>query len=131
MGSKKKWTGQKGSFGDTELPVAKVYPDRAARNKMLALGGALIAIVLGVVAFDELIGRGSLASNGPLSSNHAAFGDDCAHCRRPPARLQARARAQELLSPRPDPGALLRPLVRIQLGPSSRHLHDSPEPLTA
>ncbi len=86
MASKDKWTGQKGSFGDVELPVARSYPARAARNKMLLAGAALVAFALGAVVFDELVGRGALASNGPLSSDHAAFEGDCANCHDPELR---------------------------------------------
>ncbi|MFQ5524779.1 MAG: cytochrome c3 family protein [Thermoanaerobaculia bacterium] len=86
MSPKDKWTGQKGSFGESELPVANAYPPRPARNKMLLLGAALIGLVLGVIAVDEFMGRGSLSSNGPLSSNHAAFESECASCHDPEAR---------------------------------------------
>jgi hypothetical protein len=86
MSPKPKWTGQKGSYGETELPVAKAYPARRSGNGMLVLGAVLIALVLAWVAFDQIVGRGALWSNGPLSSNHAVLEDDCSNCHDPEAR---------------------------------------------
>ena len=43
--------------------------------------GALIAVpVAALFLVDAFAGRGTLVSNGPLSSNHALFGQDCATC---------------------------------------------------
>ena len=86
MSSKNQWTGQKGSYGDSNLPVAAAYPARLSRNRLLLTGAVMIALVLGLVVADRFLGRGALWSNGPLSSNHAALEDDCGNCHDPEAR---------------------------------------------
>ncbi|MCH7665233.1 MAG: cytochrome c3 family protein [Acidobacteria bacterium] len=86
MSPKKRSTGQKGSYGDTELPVAREYPERLSRNRMLFVGVALVTLVLALVAVDQYFGRGALSSNGPLSSNHAGLEEDCGNCHDPEAR---------------------------------------------
>ncbi len=48
------------------------------------LVGGLGVLVIGVVfVFNVAVQQGGLISNGPLSSNHAAFGTDCTTCHTP------------------------------------------------
>ena len=48
------------------------------------LVGGLGVLVIGVVfVFNVAVEQGGLISNGPLSSNHATFGTDCATCHTP------------------------------------------------
>ncbi len=77
---KNKGPGQKGTFAGIELPVSRRYVFPASRRPMLLIGAALGAGVLAFLLFDQLAGGGRFVSNGPLSSNHAAFGDDCGNC---------------------------------------------------
>ncbi len=75
--------GKKGRFGKFGFPVATRYPARR-RWMLLYLVGALGALVVAIVfAFDAAFSDGMFVSNGPLSSNHAGFGGDCASCHTP------------------------------------------------
>ncbi len=74
---------RKGSFGDLSLPVARAYVPTRSRNLLLLVGGLGGLVILAVFAFDVVVQRGTLISNGPLSSNHAVFGDDCSTCHTP------------------------------------------------
>ncbi len=71
---------EKGRFSKVGLPVAKSYIYPAGRNRLLlfGLGGALAAAAL--FGADAWLSRGELISNGPLSSAHASFEDDCQAC---------------------------------------------------
>lgn len=70
----------KGAFGDVRLPVAKEYVYPGSRNWMFIIGGVGALLIFGVFAFNTAIQKGTLISNGPLSSNHAGFGDQCSTC---------------------------------------------------
>ena len=74
---------QKGSFSDLQLPVAKAYVPTRSRNTMLWLGAGGGLAILAVFLFNITMQRGTLISNGPLSSNHAIFGEDCSTCHTP------------------------------------------------
>ena len=71
---------QKGFFSDVRLPVARSYVYPRSRRAMLLAGGTGAVLLLGLMAFDMVAGGGRLASNGPLSSNHAVFETDCGTC---------------------------------------------------
>jgi hypothetical protein len=73
----------KGFFSWLKLPVAKEYVFPSSRNMMFLVGGVGAALVLGLFAFNAAVQDGQLVSNGPLSSNHAAFGGDCQTCHTP------------------------------------------------
>ncbi len=77
---KKKGQGQKGTFGELELPVSRRYLFPASRRPMLLLGALLGGAVLAFLLVDLFAAGGRFVSNGPLSSNHAAFGSDCGNC---------------------------------------------------
>ncbi len=74
---------KKGSFSDLELPVAKKYLTPARRRGLLWIGAGAAALLLAVAAWDFLGRQGELFTAGPLSSNHATFGSDCAACHQP------------------------------------------------
>ncbi|MEZ4701012.1 MAG: cytochrome c3 family protein [Rhodothermales bacterium] len=74
---------KKGRFGRFGFPVATTYPSRRRRLPLYAVGVAGALILGGVFAFDAAVGGGTLVSDGPLSSNHAGFGGDCASCHTP------------------------------------------------
>jgi hypothetical protein len=73
----------KGFFSWLKLPVAKEYIYPTSRNMMFFVGGIGALLVLGLFAFNATVQQGQLVSNGPLSSNHAAFGGDCSTCHTP------------------------------------------------
>ncbi len=70
----------KGFFSRLQLPVAKKYVYPSSRNAMFFVGGIGAVLVLGLFSFNAFFQHGALVSNGPLSSNHAAFGGDCSTC---------------------------------------------------
>ena len=74
---------RKGFFSDLWLPVAERYLYARPRRTMFLAGGIGAALVLGLFAFDAIEREGVLVSNGPLSSNHALFGNDCSTCHTP------------------------------------------------
>ncbi len=71
---------KKGFFSDVQLPVAKRYVYPSARTLMFMIGGVGAVLIATVFIFNITAQRGTLISNGPLSSNHAPFGTDCATC---------------------------------------------------
>lgn len=83
MSDREEKTYKKGFFTKARLSVASsyVYPARQWRPYVI---GALIAVpILAIFVYDAFAGRGDLVSNGPLSSNHALFGQDCSTCHAP------------------------------------------------
>ncbi len=76
----KKRSGQKGTFTPVELPVSRKYVFPASRRRLFWIGGIAAVAILAFVGLDQLLGRGMLVSKGPLSSNHAGFGNDCGNC---------------------------------------------------
>ncbi|TDI69493.1 MAG: hypothetical protein E2O85_05475 [Bacteroidetes bacterium] len=71
---------RKGFFSDLRLPVVKNYIYPSSRSSLLVIGGIGAALVAVVFVFNLTAQSGSLVSNGPLSSNHASFGGECASC---------------------------------------------------
>ena len=71
---------RKGYFSDLRLPVVKEYIYPSARSSLLMIGGIGAFLVAVVFVFNLTVQSGSLVSNGPLSSNHASFGGECASC---------------------------------------------------
>lgn len=67
---------RKGTFSDLRLPVSKAYVYPFSRTRMIILGGIAALLLLAYI----FISGSDFISNGPLSSNHAAFEDDCASC---------------------------------------------------
>ncbi len=74
---------KKGFFSHLRLPVSENYVVPGARKAMFFAGGLGGIVILFVVTFNVALQRGTLISNGPLSSNHALFGEDCASCHTP------------------------------------------------
>ncbi len=83
MAGQSKKDSRKGFFSDVRLPVAKTYVYPPSRRAMVLVGGGGALLILAVFAFNLTLQRGTLISNGPLSSNHAVFGDDCSTCHTP------------------------------------------------
>ncbi len=74
---------EKGYFSDVRLPVTKKYVYPRSRKVMFFIGGVGALLIVAVFAFNTTVQRGTLISNGPLSSNHALFGEDCSTCHTP------------------------------------------------
>ena len=55
-----------------------VYP--AGQWRPYAVGALIALPVAALFVVDAFAGRGALVSNGPLSSSHALFGQDCSTC---------------------------------------------------
>ncbi len=70
----------KGRFSRVGLPVAKSYVHLSGRSRLLRFSaiGALAAAAL--FGGNIVLQRGMLISNGPLSSAHAGFEEDCQSC---------------------------------------------------
>lgn len=83
---RRKGPGQKGTFSELELSIAKKYLQPISRRRMLVVGAIAAALVLGLVLFDQIALHGQLVSNGPLSSSHAGFESDCTNCHAEAAR---------------------------------------------
>ena len=74
---------KKGFFGRATLPVAAKYPALRSRYFLYLVGG-VGALLIGVAfALNAAFSNDSLLASGPLSSNHASFGADCASCHTP------------------------------------------------
>ncbi len=77
----------KGLFTRAKLSVATSYIYPAGLRRPYVLG-ALIAIpVVALFVVNALVGGGTWVSGGPLSSNHAVFGNDCNTCHEPYAAV--------------------------------------------
>ncbi len=74
---------RKGVFSDARLPVSKSYVYPGSRKMMFFVGGGGALLIAALFTFNIVAQQGTLASNGPLSSNHAAFSDDCSTCHDP------------------------------------------------
>lgn len=70
----------KGSYGEVRLPVAREYVRTPSRNRFVLLGGAALAAVLAIAAWDFFRRDAGVISNGPLSSAHAGLEADCSSC---------------------------------------------------
>ncbi len=74
---------RKGVFSVFDLPIASKYPARTSRFFLYAVG-AMGALFLGLLfALDVAFLDGNSIASGPISSNHANFGTDCASCHSP------------------------------------------------
>ena len=74
---------QKGFFTRARLSVATGYIRLGRRARWYWLGLIVALPLIALLVLDGLMGSGALVSNGPLSSNHALFGQDCATCHEP------------------------------------------------
>lgn len=83
MSDREEKTYKKGFFTKARLSVAGNYVYPARQWRPYVLGALIAAPILGIFVYDAFAGRGDLVSNGPLSSNHALFGQDCATCHDP------------------------------------------------
>ncbi len=70
----------KGLFSRARLSVAARYLNPAGQRRPYVLGAILTLPLMALFALSAFAGKGDLVSNGPLSSNHALFGQDCATC---------------------------------------------------
>ncbi len=81
--ARRKKRASKGFYSDVPLNVAKRYLYPASRRRMLLWGG-LAAAALGIFAAVDYRWRDArFLSNGPVSSAHATFEQDCAACHTP------------------------------------------------
>ncbi len=80
---RKKSTRRKGFFSDLRLPVSAQYIYPKPRTMMLLIGGVACLLLIGAFTYNLYFQQGTLISNGPLSSNHAEFGQDCSTCHTP------------------------------------------------
>ena len=78
--------GQKGSYSDVRLPVARNYVTPHSRRGMLLVGALAVALLLAAFLVDRFVRDGRLLSNGPLASSHAGFEDQCGSCHSDTAR---------------------------------------------
>ncbi len=78
--ARRRKSGSKGSYSRQRLPAAGAYPPTDRRARLLRWGAVAAAVVLAAVVWDRVAGSGAVSSGGPLSSSHAAFGDDCSNC---------------------------------------------------
>lgn len=78
-----KSTRRKGFFSDLRLPVSAKYIYPKPRTMMLLIGGGVCLLLIGAFSYNLYFQQGTLISNGPLSSNHAGFGQDCGTCHTP------------------------------------------------
>lgn len=70
----------KGLFTRARLSVASKYLMPAGQRGPYMIGLIITVPLLALFALSAFGGKGELVSNGPLSSNHALFGQDCATC---------------------------------------------------
>lgn len=74
---------EKGFFTRLRLGVAEKYIYPPGRGPLFLAGAAGIVILAGVFLADAFVGRAALVSQGPLSENHALFGNECSTCHVP------------------------------------------------
>jgi hypothetical protein len=70
----------KGFFSRARLSVAGKYLTPSGQRGPYLIGLILAIPLVALFAISAFGGEGELVSNGPLSSNHALFGQDCATC---------------------------------------------------
>lgn len=70
----------KGLFSRAGLSVAARYLMPAGQRRPYVIGAMITLPLMVLFAVSAFAGKGELVSNGPLSSNHALFGQDCATC---------------------------------------------------
>ena len=83
MANQEKRTRKKGTFADIRLPVIRKYIFPGTRLKMILIGGGVALVVLAYALFNIFFQKGSFISNGPLTSNHANFEEECVSCHAP------------------------------------------------
>ena len=76
---------EKGSYGDTGLPLARRYVYPASRWPLIWTGLAVAAVIVGLIVVNVRFQQGRFVSNGPLSSGHASFESECGECHGPQA----------------------------------------------
>ncbi len=81
--AKKKKRASKGSYSDVPLSVSRKYLYPSSRRRMLTWGGLAAAAIAIFAAMDFSWRNGRWLSNGPLSSAHATFEQDCSSCHEP------------------------------------------------
>lgn len=74
---------KKGKFGLADLPVSSEYIYPKSRLAFLYAGGIGLVVLAVLFALNAGFSANPLLSNGPLSSNHAAFESDCSTCHTP------------------------------------------------
>ena len=74
---------KKGFFSQIGLPVARHYVYPKAQWGIYIIGGLGLLLLGGVFGVTAITSPGSAISNGPLSSNHASFSEDCSSCHSP------------------------------------------------
>ncbi len=70
----------KGVFSKAELPLAKSYVYPAGRSRLILLGIALASLVAAPLLVNVLFLNSSFISNGPLTTDHANFENECSSC---------------------------------------------------
>ena len=80
MAKKQSSKKRKGTFSGIRLPVAKHYLYPLSRNRTLLTALGIAGLVLGILLTNMLFDSGNIVSNGPLSSNHSNFENDCTKC---------------------------------------------------
>ena len=83
MADQKKSGRKKGFFSQIGLPVARHYVYPKSQWNIYIIGGIGLLIVGGIFAVMAKSSPGSVVSNGPLSSSHASFSNDCSSCHSP------------------------------------------------
>ena len=73
----------KGAFSPVGLPVSRRYVYPINRNRIWWIGLGLAGVAALTFLVDLAVRNGNLVTNGPLSSSHAAIGDNCVACHTP------------------------------------------------
>jgi hypothetical protein len=84
--------GRKGTYSEAGMPVAPQYVVPTSRRALPLVAVAAVAILLAVLAGSRILRHGSFFSQGPLSSSHANFEQDCASCHAAKERVVTDAR---------------------------------------
>ena len=77
---RRRGSGQKGTFADAHLKVARAYPALRPRTAIIVVGLLAAAAVGSWAAYDLTLGDRQLATKGELSSQHAGLDRECASC---------------------------------------------------
>lgn len=70
----------KGAFSGIRLPIANRYITPASGRLLPIVAGAIALLMSGILFVTFLGEDGTIVANGPLSSGHANFGNDCMKC---------------------------------------------------
>ncbi len=79
--------GSKGTFSKARLSVSAKYLVPARRTQLLMIGALGFLGLVAVASFDFLSSEPRLLSNGPLSSNHASYDQNCSACHASPGKV--------------------------------------------